>query len=754
MDKMGKKKNYRLLIIDDNPAIHDDLKKVLLQQHDRQATVALKKLEESLFGGTDEGNYLPQLSIDSAYQGQDGLQLVIGSLAENNPYALAFVDVRMPPGWDGIETIQRIWEHDSSVQIVICTAHSDYSWNEIYKILGPTDRLLILKKPFDNMEVRQLVSTLTEKWRLTQQVKKQLDGLQDMVDTRTAELQHALSIATTTLESTNEGILVVSRDGKITIYNQRFLELWGIPKEVMDQGEDQVAVEYVLPQLTKPTIFTRRIKQLYDYPEMSSMDELFLKDGRIFERYTVPHRIDGKVIGRVCSFRDITERRRMEHQLSHQSTHDELTGLPNRILASDRIVQLIHQSRRFNKVFALLHLDLDRFKNINDAFGHPFGDLLIRHVAQVLKNSVRETDTVARIGGDEFLIIVDALDNEQGAIAVARHVLKQLKEPVTIEGKEITTVGSIGISLHPQHGQDAETLLRNVDTALYVAKENDPGTFQIYKDEFNQRTMKRFEIESSLFRALERKEFILHYQPIFDVATGIIKGAEALIRWTHPTLGLVSPVEFIPLAEETGLIIPIGEWVIHQACLQAKQWHDQGMAVYISINLSALQLKQQNLVTTVEEIIKKTGIDPHCVEFELTETAIFEQFQDAVDTMLALKNMGIKFAVDDFGTGYSSLKYLKIFPIDCLKVDRSFVGAIHKHQSDVAIILATIAMAHKLGIKVVGEGVETPEQLEFLRKNKCDLVQGFLLSRPIEPEKLAELVQQHTKSMGRRNKKT
>ncbi len=747
---MRKPGYFRILVIDDNPAIHEDFRKILIAPDHTRDGGTLASLEASLFGDeqSEKNDFsgLPNINIDSAFQGEEGLRLVQKAKEENMPYALAFVDVRMPPGWDGVETIQHIWQVDPEIQVVICTAHSDYSWNDITRKLGSTDRLLILKKPFDNVEVRQLASTLTEKWKLTQKVKRQLDELQISVEQRTSELFEALSIARSTLESTNDGILVVDKNNKVTIYNQRYLELWQMPQEIIDHDDGFSRIEFVLPQLENPHEFVQRIKQVVADEEMITTDEVRFKDGRVFERYSQPHKLNGETIGRVWSFRDVTERKRMEQQLTHQATHDALTNLPNRTLLRDRVEQLILQNKRNRKMFALIFFDLDRFKNINDNFGHNFGDLLLQNVAKRIRESLRESDTIARMGGDEFVVVMNGLEKEEDCISMVQKLLNALAAPMNIQGREITVMGSLGISIYPKNGDDVDTLLKKADAAMYTAKENHPGSFYFYSEDLNTRSIKRFEIESNLFRALEKQEFVLQYQPIYETKYGRIVGAEALIRWQHPKLGLVPPQEFIPLAEEIGLIVPIGEWVVKNACQQAKDWHDQGFDnLYISVNISGNQLKQHNVVDAIKNTLEQTQLDARFLEFELTETSILEQIQHVSDAILILRSLGIKIVIDDFGTGYSSLTYLKRFPIDKLKIDRSFINFLSTDPDDVAIVVATIAMAHNLGIKVVAEGVETLEQLNFLKQYKCDFIQGFYFSRPIDATSFLRLLQQQEK---------
>lgn len=433
----------------------------------------------------------------------------------------------------------------------------------------------------------------------------------------------------------------------------------------------------------------------------------------------------------------MTERK--QAHLYHLAHYDALTGLPNRLLFEDRLTQALVQERRAGQLVALLFLDLDRFKVINDTFGHAVGDLLLKAVAERLSQTVRESDTVARMGGDEFTLIFSGLREPQDAGQIAQLILEAMAKPFVLEGHEVHVSASIGITLYPldNHSIDGkmsaiETLLKNADTAMYKAKDQGKNNYQFFKAEMNVATLERLLLENDLRKALENGEFILHYQPRIHCADGSVSGMEALIRWRHPTLGLVSPAAFIPLAEETGLIVPIGEWVLRTACAQTKAWLDAGMRpLRVAVNLSARQFKHAGLIVMIENVLRKTGLNPSCLEVELTEGLAMEDVKQTVITLNTLNAIGVSIAIDDFGTGYSSLAYLKRFPVDFLKIDQSFVRDIGASADSAAIVKTIIAMAHNLQLEVVGEGVETAEQLEFLRQHVCEEVQGYLFSRPL-----------------------
>ncbi len=429
--------------------------------------------------------------------------------------------------------------------------------------------------------------------------------------------------------------------------------------------------------------------------------------------------------------------------------HDMLTGLPNRAMLTEHLHHALAQASRHERRVAVLFIDLDHFKNINDALGHDTGDIMLRSTAARLLDSVRESDTVARLGGDEFVVILPDADNERDTSAVAHQILDALARPFELTGKEFHISCSIGISLYPEDGSDATSLVKNADTAMYNAKDSGRNTYRFYTPDMNVRVMERLKMESSLRRGLERNEFFLVYQPQVDLADGAVIGLEALLRWKQPDEGLISPARFIPVAEESGLILPLSEWVLRTACAQTKYWLDQGIDPgRVAVNFSMRQFEQQNLVQLVAQILRETGLDARYLELELTETLISRNPGKAIATLSALREMGVDISIDDFGTGYSSLSYLTRFPIHKIKIDRSFVLGIGNDPSDEAVINAIIAMAHSLGLTAIAEGVETEAQLAFLRAHGCDQIQGFLFSRPLPAEKAAEFVADATVRAG------
>ena len=439
--------------------------------------------------------------------------------------------------------------------------------------------------------------------------------------------------------------------------------------------------------------------------------------------------------------RDITERKQAEETIRRLAYHDALTNLPNRALFEDRLNLALAQARRMGEMLAVMFLDLDSFKVVNDTLGHGAGDKLLQAVGNDIAKLVRDGDTVARVGGDEFTLLLAGIASPGDATEIAQRILDCLRQPRTINGTEFRTTGSIGITTFPADGEDGETLLRNADTAMYRAKERGRDNYQLYTASMNTKMMERLAVEQDLRHALRRKELVLFYQPIVSVETGQVTGAEALLRWNHPQKGIIEPDEFIPLAEETGLIVEIGETVLREACLQVRQWLAEGVSFgRVAVNLSARQLQQEDLVQRVANILSQAGISPNLVQLEITEGAVMKNVEHAIAMLRQLGQMGFEIALDDFGTGYSSLTYLKRFPIDTVKIDQSFVRDLEHDASDATIVSTVIAMAENLHLNVIAEGVETEAQLEFLRQRGCVEYQGYLFSRPVPPDEFARVV--------------
>jgi diguanylate cyclase len=604
--------NRRILVIDDNASIHQDFRKVLGTQTEHSAQAALDVLEANLFGDSVAADARPNFEVDSAHQGQEGVAMVHQALSEGRPYSMAFVDMRMPPGWDGLKTIERLWITDPDVQVVICSAHTDYDWTEVVQRLGHSDKLLVLRKPAEPIEVLQCATALSRKWENDRLVREHVLRLEEVITTRTQGLEAA---------------------------NQK---------------------------------------------------------------------------------------------LRHLATHDPLTGLPNRILLDDRLQQAILHADRDMRSFALLVCDLDRFKLINESLGHRAGDELLQEVARRLATVTRAVDTLARLGGNEFVLIGTSIGDADDAAGLAARVIDVLQTPVRIATIDIYVSPSIGIAMYPDDGVTMQALLTRADAAMHSAKQHGRGNFRRYAPGMDAGIEDRVQLESDLHHAVALNQFELYYQPKVDTQTGEVRSAEALIRWIHPMRGIVSPVEFVPLAEECGLIGEIGGWVIREACRQTRVWQIEGVpSLRVSVNLSASQFRDSGLLDLIRSALDDAGLEPRYLEVELTESAVMSDPEKSIDILEHLSAMGVLVSVDDFGTGYSSMSYLRRFPIDKLKIDRVFIDEIVSRPEDASIVRAIVSLAHSLRLKVVAEGVETPAQLDFLKTAGCDEYQGYHFSRPL-----------------------
>jgi diguanylate cyclase (GGDEF)-like protein/PAS domain S-box-containing protein len=450
----------------------------------------------------------------------------------------------------------------------------------------------------------------------------------------------------------------------------------------------------------------------------------------------------GTVTHYIGAHSDVTDAKTHYDELSRQANHDSLTGLPNRNLLRDRIDRACARAQRYGDFAAVAFLDLDDFKLVNDSLGHSVGDHLLRAVAARLESSLRAVDTVARLGGDEFVLVLSEHKSAQSVAGELRRIVESFSRPFAIDGRNVFTTASVGVALYPQDAKDAESLMKSAELAMYRVKESGRNAYQLYTVEMQTRVTERLALEGKLRLALERGEFSLHYQPQVDLRTNRIFGCEALIRWNQPELGMVGPAKFIPLAEETGLIVPIGEWVVRTACLQGKAWQNAGLpAVTVAVNISARQFRESNLLQVVAKILADTGLDPNQLELEVTESVIMHDTQRVIGALQAFRDMGIRLSVDDFGTGYSSLSYLKRFPVNRLKIDQSFVRDITTDADDAAIAQAVITLGHTMNLRVIAEGVETLEQLAFLRRNQCDEMQGYLFGKPVPADEFGKLLQ-------------
>ncbi len=599
--KPSPRRTIRVLVADDEAGILDSYREILLASTLSTGSSQLIDLRARLFGGRGRAPAVPREEFDlvCCTGATDAVAAVGSALALGDPFDVVFLDMRMPPGRDGVWAAAQIRELDPLVDIVIATAFSDVDPEEIGHRVPPMGSLFYVQKPFHVYEVRQLASAL----------------------------------------------------------------------------------------------------------------------GR---------------------------RRQAEERIRQLAFFDQVTGLPNRALFKEELSRNLIQAQARGRALGVLFLDLDNFKRVNDTLGHSAGDVLLTEVAKRLflnlrmddaiaqGGHAREPEVLARLGGDEFTVILSNLREARDAGAVARRLLDALAEPVAFAGHEVTISASIGIAVYPGDGRDAESLLKSADMAMYFAKREGRNRYQFYTEAMNERALKRMTTENCLRRALERGELSLHYQPQLDLATREVVGVEALARWHSAELGPVSPAEFIPIAEDSGLILAIGEWAMRTACAQCKAWHDEGIRLdRVAVNVSVRQFAQDGFPARVARILEETGLEPEALELEITETVLMKDGEVALTTLRALKGLGVKLAIDDFGTGYSSLSYLKQFPIDHLKIDRTFVCAINTDPDDQAIATAVIAMGQSMNLRVTAEGVETEGQLSFLKDGQCSEAQGFLLSRPL-----------------------
>jgi diguanylate cyclase (GGDEF)-like protein len=443
----------------------------------------------------------------------------------------------------------------------------------------------------------------------------------------------------------------------------------------------------------------------------------------------------GEIVILINNFKTTAERlQNMFHDIQYFAYYDSLTNLPNRVLFNQELAAVLEKTNMSGQTSAVLFIDLDRFKVINDTLGHGYGDELLQKVAQRLRNFIGSADILSRMGGDEFTAGLSNINREQAA-ALAQNVLDAFSQPIDISGHEVFITPSIGISMFPYDGLDHQTLIKNADQAMYAAKDKGKNQYQFYASEMDETSSQKMNVETMMHRALDNHEFELYYQPKIHIETGVLTGLEALIRWRHPEKGWIAPIDFIPIAEDTGLINPIGEWVLRAACAQNKAWQNAGYPrVSVSVNLSVRQMKEQSLMDLIPEVLRETGLDPQYLELEITENISMHNMDDVLSILHEIKRLGVKIAMDDFGTGYSALSYLKKFPIDHLKIDQSFIREMEVNQEDHSIVKAIIAMAHSLGLIVIAEGVETEAQSSLLREMKCNVIQGYFISKPFPPE--------------------
>ncbi len=579
-------------------------------------------------------------------------------------------------------------------------------------------------------------------------VAETFNDMASQVAQRTAQLIDQKHFNELILNSAGEGIIGVDSDGMMTFVNVMAARMTGYePHDLIGRSLHGVlhharANGTRISEKDCSILAAIRNGQVHH----AANESFWHQDGTSFpvEYVSTPIREGDAIVGAVVTFNDVSERLAAEAMIEQMAYYDALTGLPNRLLFQDRLNQALAHARLHHRQTAVMMMDLDRFKIINDTLGHPFGDQVLKTIAERLLYRLREVDTVSRLGGDEFALVLPDLSETSDITKIGQIIHEEVSRVIRIGEQELFVTPSMGISVYPSDGDDAVTLIKNAEVALYQAKD-ERNRYQLYAPAMNATASEWLTLESHLRRALERDELILHYQPQIDLHTGQVVGAEALIRWKHPEWGMVSPAKFIPLAEETGLIVPISEWVLRSACAQNVAWQQMGLPpIRVAVNLSGRHLsKHAELVKQVANTLEATGLAPQLLELELTESILMEDVEAAIETLQQLSAMGVKLSIDDFGTGYSSLSYLKRFPIDTLKIDQAFVREIATAEEDAAIVIAVIALAHSLRLNVIAEGVETDGQLGFLKHQGCDEVQGYFFSRPLPVEDLVPFLREH-----------
>lgn len=566
----------------------------------------------------------------------------------------------------------------------------------------------------------EVTSELRQK---TLSLQSRIEKLEKNQDNLTA----SVSMLRATLESTQEALWAIGRDTEQTFYNPNFLALWGFKTVQLENADVDAVFRLIQHQLWEPaTLIAQRARTVIVGVNVGQ--EYALRDGRNVEAFAHHH----PVVGVVWSFRDITEKRRQEEQIRHQAHHDSLTGLPNRNLFNDRLTHGVTKLQRAGGKLAVLYLDLDGFKTINDSLGHATGDQLLRAVAERLGGTLRDDDTIARFSGDEFVLLLEDVEGHANVVRLAERIMEVFRSPYFVAEHEFHITASIGIALYPDDGESAEILVRNADIAMYKAKESGRNHFHFFTPALERLAKHRLSLETRLRHAVKNEDFQLYYQPITALGTGQLLGFEALLRWHTEDIGFIGPDIFIPVAEATGMIIPLSEWVMRAACYQMKAWKDMGFEdLYVAVNLSAKQFQHDNVYRSVIETMDTIGVDPANFGLEITESLVMQNIQGAVATLRRFLDNGIMVAMDDFGTGYSSLNYLKTLPISVMKIDRSFTRDVLNSAQDRAIVSSIITLGHNLSLRIVAEGVEEEGQLQFLREQGCDSAQGYLFGRPV-----------------------
>lgn len=722
---------FRILIADDEPAALEEYAHALTRSNTSESLgSSLTNLESELFGDdsvVSPGPHVSSYELELCRQGDEAVESVRTALKAARPFAVAFLDVRMPPGPDGVVTAERIRALDPDINIVFITGYADMHPDGMAARVKPVDKLLYCQKPVQATELQQFAHALSAKW----QTERSLADTSRDLRAAKERLQHLLTSSPAVIYSCAPNSQHVA-----TFVSENVEAILGYPASRF-LGHPQFWLKHVHPEDTATlqgkmdqVLLRRQMVTEYRFQHQNGQFRWLLDETRLIMDS------DGQPIELVGSCIDITEQKTQQAALEHQALHDALTGLPNRSLLIDRLDHGLKLAERDRTSLALLLLDLDHFKDVNDTLGHALGDELLRQVTDRIQGLIRTSDTLARLGGDEFAIIQIELDQPDGAAILAQRIVDALAQPFELQGHEVVVGSSVGIALYPEDETDPDHLLRNADLALYRAKAEGRGIYRFFEQDMNIKLQQRKLLEAALRRALSDDQLELHYQPQISLDGDRITGVEALIRWCHPEHGMMPPSDFIPLAEETGMIIPITEWVLRRACQDARDWADLSVA----INLSPAVFKHQDLVGVVKGILDESGFDPGRLELEITETSLLQDAERALVALRKLKSLGVRVAMDDFGTGYSSLSYLQRFPFDKIKIDRSFIAKLTDDSDAVSIVDAVIKLSRSLGMATTAEGVETSDQADFLNRRGCEEVQGFYYARPMPAVEMATIV--------------
>lgn len=664
--------------------------------------------------------------VSEAIDGEQALRCI-----QMNQYDVVLLDIMMP-GIDGAEVCRIVRKelHDDLLPIIMVTAMDDPEGIGIAFQAGAND---YISKPFSKYELSSRVKSFAERRR----IEKELIKRKEYIDAVMANMR--------------DGIITIDEHGLIDSFNPAAEQMFGFSQQAIigehikslftisshQQYQDHIASLTLLDSESKAEVMPLVLEGLRKDGSIFPLD-LLLSEMKIGDKRLM-----------IGNIRDTTRRKQNEERMLYLANFDDLTGLPNRNLFQDRLQHAVERAQRAKQYVALFYIDLDDFKRINDTMGHKIGDQLVQSVAERLSDCVRKSDTVARIGGDEFAVVLEGVDDTNSATQTADKIIEVMNRSIMLDNNEVYVTCSIGIVLYPTDTVNAQEMLKDADAAMYRAKGLGKNRYQYYTPDMNTRSLEQLLLETSLRRALYNEEFMLHYQPQMDVGSGRIVAMEALLRWQHPERGMLPPIEFITLLEETGLIIPIGEYVLRTACAQNANWQQQGMEPrVVSVNLSAKQFDDPGLINKIELILEETGLDPEYLELEITESSIMRDVESCVEKFRILDRMGISIAIDDFGTGYSSLSYLRQFPVDTLKIDRSFVIDATRSDDGLAIPKAIIGMAQALNMKVVAEGVETDEQLELFTREQCHSIQGYFFSKPLPVDQMTDLLLKYSVKSG------